>query len=194
MKNRLPLFTAAVFSLIVTASIWVCSANPLTPQAGNLLPAFDLSAPADAREQAYLGLDGKKRFHVDQIQAKFVIIEIFSMYCPYCQKDAPVVNELYQLIDGNAHLKDQIKLIGIGAGNSPFEVAFFKKKYQIEFPLFADADFKIHKLLGEVRTPFFIVVAIEGKKGGKIVFAQLGNINSAEPFLEKLLKLTGLAQ
>jgi peroxiredoxin len=90
---------------------------------------------------------GGNIFKINQIKSKVVIIEIFSMYCPYCQAEATNINNLNQLIENNPAYKDKIKIIGIGAGNTPFEVGTFKRKYTIAFPLVPDGDFKLHKLL-----------------------------------------------
>jgi peroxiredoxin len=114
------------------------------------------------------------------------------MYCPYCQKDAPGINELYQRIQKSPDLKDKIKLIGIGAGNTAFEVEAYRKTYQVPFPLFPDKDYAIHKACGEVRTPYFIIVKINDDGSHQIVHAQLGNYPGAEPFLELVLKASGL--
>jgi peroxiredoxin len=193
MKNRILVAFTACISVYFAASVTSCFANTAPLQKGRTLPQFELNAPADARDKAYLGLESQERFEIKQIKSKFVIIEIFSMYCPHCQKDAPVVNELFELIEGDARLKSQIKLIGIGAGNSVYEVAHFKKIYKVEFPLFADADFSLHKLFGEVRTPFFVGVALSGPEAGKIIHTQLGNIDQAAQFLENFLKVAGLS-
>ena len=89
-------------------------------------------------------------------------------------------------------IKNKIKLIGIGAGNSSYEVEVFKKTYNVPFPLFPDKDFTIHKACGEVRTPYFMVVKINEDGTHQIVHTQLGNYPGAEPFLELVLKASGL--
>jgi hypothetical protein len=101
---------------------------------------------------------------------------------------------LYNLIESNSDLKNKIKLIGIGAGNSIYEVEVFKKTYTVPFPLFPDKDFTIHKACGEVRTPYFMVVKINDDKTHQIVHSQLGEYPGAEPFLELVLKSSGLKQ
>lgn len=162
------------------------------PEKGEVLPVINLPIPKNAGEKGYLGLSGDGFFKIPQIKAKVVIVEIFSMYCPYCQKDAPGINELYNAIENNPDIKNKIKLIGIGAGNSPYEVAVYKKTYTVPFPLFADKDFAIHKVLGEVRTPYFIVVKINEDGTHRIAHSQLGGYPGAEPFLELVIKASGL--
>jgi thiol-disulfide isomerase/thioredoxin len=162
------------------------------PEKGEVLPVINLPIPKNPVEKGYLGLSGDGFFKIPQIKANVVIVEIFSMYCPYCQKDAPGVNQLYNVIDNNPDLKNKIKLIGIGAGNSSYEVEVFKKTYTVPFPLFPDKDFTIHKACGDVRTPYFIVVKINNDGTHQIVHSQLGGYPGAEPFLELVLKSSGL--
>jgi len=158
----------------------------------DVLPTINLTVPKNPDEKGYLGLSGSKLFKIPQIKAKVVIVEIFSMYCPICQKDAPGINEMYQAIENNPDLKTRMKLIGIGAGNSPYEVEVYKKKYQVPFPLFADGDFTIHKAIGEVRTPHFIVIKINEGGTHQVILSQSGDFQGAEPFLELILKASGL--
>jgi thiol-disulfide isomerase/thioredoxin len=180
---------AVVFSLSIGLPIF---AADKPPQKGETLPVMSLPIPKSSAEKSYLGLSGEGSFKIPQIKAKVVIIEIFSMYCPYCQKDAPGVNELYTLIENDADLKKKIKLIGIGAGNTSFEVGVYKKTYSVPFPLFPDQDFTIHKACGEVRTPYFIVVKINEDRSHLIVHSQLGEYPGAKPFLELVFKSSGL--
>jgi thiol-disulfide isomerase/thioredoxin len=190
MKRNLMLFVLmTVFFLTASSSI---HAADKPPQKGESLPAINLPIPKSPDEKNYLGLSGGGSFKIPQIKAKAVIIEIFSMYCPYCQKDAPGVNELYTLIENDPDLKKKVKLIGIAAGNTPFEVDVYKKNYMVPFPLFPDQDFTIHKACGEVRTPYFIVVRINEDGSHLIVHSQLGEYPGAKPFLELVLKSSGL--
>ncbi|WP_300460481.1 redoxin domain-containing protein [Desulfobacula sp.] len=153
---------------------------------------FTLSAPKNADHKTYLGLTRDDRFSLGQIKAEIVIIEIFSMYCPVCQREAANVNTLFDLIQNNRSLREKVKLIGIGAGNSDFEVDFFKEKYTIKFPLFSDTDFSIHKKIGEVRTPHFFGLALKGDCEYTIFYSQSGEVSDPEKFLETLLKDSGL--
>ena len=190
MKKNLMSLTVMI--LLFSAFISPALAANKPPEKGEQLPVINLPIPKNPEERNYLGLSGSGSFKIPQIKAKVVIIEIFSMYCPYCQKDAPGVNELYRLIENNADIKNKIKLIGIGAGNSSYEVDVFKKTYTVPFPLFPDKDFTIHKACGEVRTPYFMVVKINEDGTHQIVHNQLGGYPGAEPFLELVLKASGL--
>ena len=100
------------------------------PKEGESLPEMLLPAIEDAGVQKYLGVSGGEPFSVNDIQGEVVIIQIFSMYCPHCQADAPFVNELYKKIQNSSQIREKIKLLGIGAGNSNLEVDIFRQKYK----------------------------------------------------------------
>ena len=186
------LMSSCVITILCFTLVFPALAANKPPQKGEVLPIMNLPIPKNPDERSYLGLSGSGSFKIPQIKAKAVIIEIFSMYCPYCQKDAPGVNELYRLIENNADIKNKIKLIGIGAGNSSYEVEVFKKTYTVPFPLFPDKDFTIHKACGEVRTPYFMVIKINEDGSHQIVHTQLGDYPGAESFLDLVLKASGL--
>ena len=191
-KIPMTLATIAIFLALFHYSLAFGSNVP--PVKGDVLPEIKITVPQNATDRSYLGLEGKGFFKIPQIKATIVIIEIFSMYCPYCQKEAPEVNRLYSIIESNPDLKDKIKLIGIGAGNSSFEVEVYKKKYNVPFPLFPDEDFSIHKCIGEVRTPYFLGVKINDDGTHRIFYSQLGKFKGAELFLELMLQESGLKQ
>jgi len=184
MGIGLVVLTALFFSL--------CPELPAVPPpaVGGTLPNVELPGPKDGADRRYLGLSGA--FKIPDIKARAVIVEIFSMYCPYCQKEAPVVNQLFARIEGNPALKGKIKMLGIGMGNSPFEVGVFKKKYGVAFPLFPDPDFVIHKRMGEVRTPYFIVIRILPNGGHRVVYSKLGAFGDVDAFLAAIVRDAGI--
>jgi peroxiredoxin len=190
-EKKIPM-TMAILALCLALLPSLGFGRNLPPVQGDVLPEINLLVPEDAAHRNYLGLKGGEFFKIPQIKAKVVIIEIFSMYCPYCQREAPEINRLYSIIEGNPDLRDKIKLIGIGAGNSSFEVGVFKKKYNVPFPLISDEDFSIHKCVGEVRTPYFLGVRINDDGTHRVFFSKLGGFKGAEPFLDLMLKLSGL--
>ncbi len=158
------------------------------PRDGDVLPEILLSVPENVVHREYLGLKMTGKFTIPRIKASMVIIEIFSMYCPHCQREAPAINKFYHKIESDDQLRDNVKIIGIGVGNSEFEVDLFRKKYAIPFPLFSDGDFSIHKKIGEVRTPYFIGVQLGGNGKHRVFYSQLGGLKDSTRFLENLLK------
>ena len=181
-----------LYGLIMLVSVMVfvqaISAAGRTPSTGEPFPDITLAMPEKAVQKEYLGLKGNGSFRLSQIKAELLIIEIFSMYCPYCQKEAPNVNELYRIISGREDIKDKIKIIGIGAGNTPFEVDVFRKQYDIEFPLFSDESFSVHTATGGVRTPYFFVIRTRAGEPGVIVYSNVGTLHDPQQFLDLIMK------
>jgi len=187
MKNVFILAGIWIFLLLLPYPV---SAATAPPEVGGVLPEIILATPANPEHLKYLGLKAAENFTIPQIKAQVVIVEIFSMYCPHCQREAPTVNTLFNKIINDIKFKDKLKLIGIGVGNSEFEVDVFRKNYKIAFPLFADADFKIHKMIGEVRTPYFIAVKINPDGTHRVIYSKLGGIKNVAKFLDLILGLS----
>ena len=99
---------------------------------------------------------------------------------------------MYRIIQSDKRLKGRVKLLGIGVGNSAFEVGYFKKTYNIPFPLFPDGNFEIHKKIGEVRTPFFICIRIKSDGSHEVFYSKVGGAKDANQLIERLLQDSGL--
>ena len=104
-----------------------------------------------------------------------------------------MVNELFQMIENNPELREKIKIIGIGAGNSTYEVNAFRNLYRITFPLFPDVNYSLHNLLGQVSTPYFIVVLLNPEGTQKVIYSKVGSIGDPKKFLDLILKKSGKA-
>jgi thiol-disulfide isomerase/thioredoxin len=193
MKRILVLAVAAAVAAAALLSGATAAAQGVQPRPGDRLFDLTLPVPGERADRNYLGLSGwGKTFRMADIKANLVLIEILSMYCPFCQKEAPVVNRLHEAIEKDPATGGKIKIIGVGAGNSSYEVEVFRKKYGVPFPVFPDPDYDIHKKCGEVRTPFFIAVRLNPDGTQSVTHARLGGFGEVPAFLETLKKAAGL--
>lgn len=180
--------TLLAIVLLFMAALLVNPANCLAgkiPATGDIFPAEELKMPEGEEHLKYLGLDPtKETFKLRDIKADFALVQIFSMYCPVCQRGAPEFNEVYRLIM-ESEAADKIKVVGIAPGNSAFEVSVFRGQYNILFPLIPDADFEWHKIMGEVGTPYYLLVNL---RDGMILEDNLGPFGTAQEFFEIIMQ------
>lgn len=182
--------TVAVLVLLVTAMLFsVCGAqeNKLDAKA---LGEIQFASPESVAAKKYLGLTDRQKFSLGQIKAETIFLEIFSMYCPVCQKDAPTVNKLFALIEADPNLKNSVRFVGVGTGNTPYEVEVFRKKFNINFPLFSDDEFRIQKAFSQdIRTPTFVLARVKGGNQLEILKVRIGEIKDAQEFFNSMSQL-----
>ncbi len=152
---------------------------------GMTLPSFVLTGRETDQNKQYLGIKNLNAFSISQIPSKFILIDIFSLYCPICNQQAPMINQLYKLVQQDPELSKDLKIIGIGAGNNQTEVDVFRNNLRVPFPLIPDPAFKIHKKIGEPRTPFIFLVT----NRGKVLFTHLGIVEDIDKLVLKIKEL-----
>ncbi len=155
-------------------------------------PNFYLVAPATQSERNYLGLPETERFKIGEIKADAVLIEIMNVYCTYCQRVAPLLNEIYQKIESSPNLKGKVKIVSIGQSNSAYELDLFKEKFKVPFPHFPDPKGEISKMFMIPGTPTFIGAKVDGRGSAQEVFFKPGAFNDASQFLADFLKAAGI--
>jgi peroxiredoxin len=144
-------------------------------KAGDFFPEVPMQVPEDAKDRAYLGLSEGTTFTLKQVKADLVVVEILSVYCPICQKQASIYNKLFNLIENDPATKGRIKLIGIAAGNGNLEVKDFRDKRDVPFPILPDRYFEMHRAIGGSRTPFTIYVRQDSSgHAGVVIRTHLG--------------------
>lgn len=181
--------TLLLVFLFLLASVGLLCADEL--RYSKEIGTIKLNIPEDSAVRNYLGIKDKKgQFIIPQIRQGILIVEIFNMYCPHCQHYAPKVNELYSKINARPDTKGRLMMLGIGVGNSPFEVNIFRKKYNIGFPLFDDKSYSVASKLEGVLTPHFFGMILDGKGGYRVFYSQNGGFENADEFLNNLLKLS----
>ena len=124
-----------------------------------------LPVPQAEAERAYLGLPpGVTNFALADIRCEILVVDCFDMYCHLCQDGAEHVKELYDLAQRHG-LDDRVKFIGLGVGDTPLEVAIYKDKFKMPFPLFPDRKAAFSREFGELRVPNLVIAR---KQGGRL--------------------------
>lgn len=188
MKKSLSILVA-ILGLLGALTATTCAAT----EEKEFLPTLEFKVPEDQAQREYLGLTGytKETFSVSDIDADILLIELFSMYCPYCQREAPNVNALYEKMQQVSANGPKIKIIGIGASNSNFEVEHFRSTYNVAFPLFPDQDMAMYKMLKGAGTPGFIGSRLKQGEAPVIVLRNSGGFYNPEDFLQELMEKSG---
>lgn len=141
-----------------------------------------LSAPSASDQQVYLGVQKDSVFTLNQTRAQFILIDVLNVFCPDCQKNAPQMNRIYNIVENDSDLKSDIKLIGIAVGNDDKQIAPYVAEFKIKFPVFPDPGNSIHTLLGGIEYPSLILADSKGN----ILFVHEGAIVDIDVLLEKL--------
>jgi thiol-disulfide isomerase/thioredoxin len=179
-----------IFFFMSMATFLYGFGHPVCAQEREILPDLTLKVPENKSHTDYLGLTGApgSSFEVKSIDTDVLLIELFSMYCPFCQEEAPAVNELYERMQKLSESGKRVKIIGLGAGNSEFEVNHFKNTYDVDFPLFPDTDLSMYNALKGAGTPGFIGAVKDPGEGFVVILRQSGGFYSSEDFLKLLLE------
>ncbi|MDC7217745.1 MAG: TlpA disulfide reductase family protein [Spirochaetales bacterium] len=171
------------FVLIMLSLLISSMAYAAPPESGMNFPDIPLEGKITDSQKNYLSLKGTGPWKVSDIDADYIIIEVYSMYCPHCQKEAPAVNSLFERLEKTSG--KQVKLIGLAAGNTEFEIDFFKKKFNVEFPIFADPELEIHDKIGQPGTPHFFLLKKNGDSYA-VILSHEGPFESPAKFLQTI--------
>jgi peroxiredoxin len=185
MKGRLRTIpiasTVIIFSLIFLFPMAAFPAGP--PEKGATLPSFQLPAPTLETDMSYLGLKGAT-FRLQDISCQVLVIEIIGVYCARCYQQAPLFNKLFTRLNRKG-TGDKVKMVAIAAGGTANETEHLRKTGSYEFPVVSDETYAVHKLMGEPRTPFTLVIDREGK----VLFSHLGVIEDVDTFYQQIMEL-----
>lgn len=169
-----------VFAVI--GILWTGAAGPAwcagLPKKGDILPAFELEAPASDKAREYLGIS-QATFRPADIPCRLLLLEVIGVYCPQCYRQAPLFNTLFNRIE-KGKLKGQVKMLALAAGGNVIEIQYLYEQAQYSFPIVPDPRFDIHKLLGEPRTPFTLLVDPQGK----VLHTHMGIVEDIDAFLK----------
>lgn len=200
-KKRIVLILLILFASLLCENARLYAAESITaignaaksdPGSDRGIPTIDLPLPASEQEKSYLGLSGEGNFKIGQIKAPVLIIQVYSFYCPHCQKSASQVNDLFKLIQRRPDIREKIKMIGVGVGNSAYEVDSYRKRYNVPFPLFPDVSNDFSLQLGVKGTPTFVGLKMNSKGVQEHFYFLEGGFQDINKFLDEIVRLSGL--
>jgi thiol-disulfide isomerase/thioredoxin len=157
--------------------------------AGQHFPNLTFSGALSAADRAYLGLTRPGPFSLKDIQAQYVLVEIFSDSCPHCILAAPEVNRLFRLIEGNPKLRGKdgqpavLKMMAVGFYGKAAAMEVWRIKYEVPFPLIPDPQAEVGKALDIPGTPTYVLLDLQGR----VLFVQAGEMGSPQEFLRKIM-------
>ncbi len=157
---------------------------------GEAFPEVSLKTPAQAKDRTYLGLSGGDHFRIQDLKAKIILVEILNVYCTACQNQAPLYNQLFALIRSKPDTRNQIKMIGIAAGNDDEEVKNFRDHFQVPYPIIPDPQYVLHAATGGGPTPFSIIVRRDPRaKSALVADAHLGVNENIQGLFQQMKSL-----
>ena len=154
-------------------------------------PDLELSAPGGFAK--YLGLEDENvPFRLSQVEADVILLEISAYFCGPCRASVPELNEIMALT--RTASGPRVRLLSIGAGDSPKLVAAFARELAVSYPLFPDPDLQLHALAGSVPAPhtFTILVRpgqdppleIKAQKTGRLPVSAREFLDQAQRFAQ----------
>ena len=158
-------------------------------QLGDLFPPYTFPPLTSSQDLAYLGLSEGKPFTLGDVRADLIVVELLNIYCTSCQKQAPIYNDVFDLVEKDPTMKGKVKWVGVGVGNNQREVESFRKLKQVPFPIVTDTQFKLYEAVGGpggIRTPFTILVRKDEKGRGIVVDSHMGFRREKEEIIEEI--------
>jgi hypothetical protein len=157
------------------------SKNPThVPKPGDTLPRISFLHGLVPGDLTYFGTVPKNNFSLGDIKAKLILVDLINSNCPFCVQSLPTISEIYYGIEQDSALKEVVKMVAIGTGNTRTEVDYLKKSFGIPFPVLPDPDYQAHRLLGEPRVPFLIIAKKDRRAQWVVVDTKVGLMGIAE--------------
>lgn len=153
------------------------------PEAGAVLKPFPIITPPLEADRAYLGVGGES-FTLADVKAEIIMLEFSGVYCPICHDQAPSVGKLFKRIQ-RAGLADRVKIFSVAGGATQMEVDSIRDQYNASYPIIRDPDFAVHRVLGEPKTPFTLLL----RPDGTVLWSHLGRIKDFDMFYQTIQSL-----
>ncbi len=162
--------------LVLTCLPILINAQQGQPMIGQIAPAFSLT-----------GLDGKS-YSLEQLRGKYVVIHFATTWCPFCNAEAPYLEQLYQ-----AYRDKGVQVLIIDVKEDKELIEKWLQRFNLSFPVLLDENGTIATIyapegvqpdLARHEVPIASNLIID--KEGKIRFYSLLNTTSFDAKLVRL--------
>lgn len=133
MNTKLKSSVSNVLYVIILLLVIGCKQSNKNNQSANVI-----EKPIKAPDFSLLALDGKM-IDLDSYKGQFVVLHIATTWCPFCNAEAPHLEQLYQdYIDKNV----TVLLMDVKEPKELIEEKL-KNKYNLTFPILLDIDGRV---------------------------------------------------
>jgi len=151
------------------------------PTVGQVLGPVTFAAPMSAADATYLGLAKPGPFTLKDVKSPYVLVEQFNTSCPHCMHEAPILNQLFNLVQQDPNLNGKLKFMAVAQSSDTGPVTAWKALQKVPFPVLPDPNSALGKALNFTPYPVTMVV---NNKSGKIVWVQIGAFDNADEPLQ----------
>ena len=145
-----------ILSLVVVNS-GICKKKVVIEE-GDFFPEVSLSAPYDPSHASYLGVDQGKPFSIEDVKGDIILAEVMNINCHSCQNQAPINNQLFDLIESDPKTKGRIKMLAIAVGSMDVYIKEFTAHFKTPYPVIQDPGFKVYDALGTGPVPRMVLI------------------------------------
>ena len=181
------------FEILLCSGAWAKEkGRVVTP--GDFFPEYSFPMTLTRSDVEYLGLPQKffglvkgDNFSLKDVKADLIVVEFLNKYCFSCQLQAPVMNQVFSMVQQDSQLKGRVKFIAIGAGNNDREVESFREEKKVPFPIVPDPKFLAYEAIGEPgAAPFTIFIRKAADSGLLIARTKVGFTRDPQMILKEM--------
>jgi hypothetical protein len=176
-------WAGALLLVLLLASPGAAPAGDL-PAEGDALAGLELQTPGVGGDARELGVQGRGRFTLQDLDRSVVLLEVVGVYCSQCARQAPLFNNLHRRL-ARRGLLDDVAMIALAAGATPQEGAYLRESGLYDYPVIIDPEYALHKKLNEPETPFTMLLGPDRR----VAFARLGVEEDVEGLYRRIKEL-----